>query len=200
MAMIPAMAVPRLLFPVLAAALAACSAEGGEVAGATEAPVVLTSPSASVTSTEPTPLGAPADYSFCKDGSGDGGAIDFGGGKVRRDGDMLQVTWTLNDVPLATGTALYSVTASNADGTGTRQYGVKYQDGKQVGYFVFDFSTGKQQNVDGAANFNDSDLMANFPLSGLSDGFRYSLGGTVDGEDVERCPDDDSELITYDGP
>jgi hypothetical protein len=194
------MKAPRLLLVLVACATAGCVSGGPEGSGPVAVDPVQKSQTAAPAATE---AASPSrrTYSFCKDRLNEGGAIDLAGAQVQRNGGLLNVTWNLTDSPPEAGTALYSVTIVPDDGTGTRQYGVKYEGGRQVAYFVFDSATGKQQNVKDDAYLYDGDLQAaNFPLNGLTDSFRYSVTATVDGEDVERCPDADGELVTYDGP
>lgn len=195
---------PVRLVVLLAAFFAAgCSPDGAEPNADAEQRDSRPAPSSTAvdaTGTE-APTEARRTYSFCKDGLNEGGAIDLAGAQVKRNGDVLNVTWNLTDGPPEAGTVLYSMTLVPDDGSGSRQYGVKYEDGKQVAYFVFDSATGKQQNVEDEAYLYDGDLQAaKFPLDGLPASFRYSVAATLEGEDVDRCPDADGQMVTYDGP
>ncbi|RNL64287.1 hypothetical protein EFK50_07095 [Nocardioides marmoriginsengisoli] len=88
---------------------------------------------------------------------------------------------------------LYSVTAYDAAGEQGGQIGAKFQDGKQIAFFVFDFGAGAQTNLPGAPevsgkavqmSIDDGDLG---PLEGVQVG-SWSAAYTVDGQDVGVCP------------
>lgn len=161
---------------------------GGDSGGAAGGPI---SPASSTSSPPKLPGSAGssggAGEAACKLKGSSGGAA-----KLVQDGDGLTMTFTGLPVK-SSGTVLYSVTAYDATGEQGGQLGVKYQDGKQVAFFVFDFGAGSQTNLDGdsedtgngvTASIADDDLG---PLSGVKVA-QWSAAYAVNGDDVGVCP------------
>lgn len=91
------------------------------------------------------------------------------------------------------GTVLYSVTAFDDAGENGGQLGVKYQDSEQVGYFVFDFGTAEQTNLEGSPQVSGDTVTASVadadlgPLSEVEVA-SWSAAYSVNGKDVGTCP------------
>jgi hypothetical protein len=107
------------------------------------------------------------------------------------------VEFKLTAQPPRRGTVLYSVTSSSMRGDRVRQLGVKYLNGQQIAYFVFD-GEGPQQNLAGSASRDGSRLTAAFPYDALSSlGERWSWSGNtnVEGRDVDACPNAGTDIL-----
>ena len=98
------------------------------------------------------------------------------------------MTYT-GEVP-ATGTALWSLLATNPDGD-LVQLGYKTLDGRKIAYFYFPFSEGMQHNMDG---FADTDtpgeigmIMPQAALDVLGPVWWWSSVVNVDGKDIDTC-------------
>jgi hypothetical protein len=111
---------------------------------------------------------------------------------LEQTADGLVMTFKGLPVP-ASGTVLYSVTAYDIAGENGGQLGVKYQDGEQVGYFVFDFGDAEQTNLDGSPEVSGDTLSTSVadadlgPLSGVAVA-SWSAAYSVNGKDVGTCP------------
>ncbi len=102
----------------------------------------------------------------------------------------------MTDRPPAVGTVLWSVTAFDLPGDQGLQLGVKHLDGEQIAYFVFDHDDAQQQNLPGTASVNGSVLTAAFPhdaLQALGQRWKWHAVMTVEGNDVDRCPNEGSD-------
>lgn len=102
---------------------------------------------------------------------------------------------TLGDIPTV-GTVLYSVTAWSPDGKTGYQFGAKFQNGREIANFVYNLTTNKQENITNGAVAADKTVSTRYPLAklmGLGDTFGWSGTVTVDGTDVDRCPDGDAK-------
>jgi hypothetical protein len=91
------------------------------------------------------------------------------------------------------GTVLYSVTAWDEAGEVGVQLGMKYLDGEQIGYFVFDYVTSEQTNLDGSPEVNGKAVRGTFPDDALGDladagAASWSAAFNVNGNDVGTCP------------
>jgi hypothetical protein len=88
---------------------------------------------------------------------------------------------------------LWSVTAWSRSGDRAFQLGVKYLDGEQIAYFVFDVGGAQQQNLPGTPSLDGPVLTALFPYDAIEDlgqRWRWSAGTNVEGDDVDDCPDE----------
>lgn len=136
--------------------------------------------------------------SICKDAAGDSKskAVDLDQVRLLSDGSLMFMTFTTAANVPATGTVLYSVTAWSADGKTGYQLGAKFQNGKEIANFVYNLTTNKQENITNGAVAADKTVSTRYPLaklSGLGDTFGWSGTVTVDGADVDRCPDGDTK-------
>ena len=136
--------------------------------------------------------------SICKDAVGDSKSkgVDIDQVRLLSDGSLMFITFTTAaNVPL-TGTVLYSATAWSPDGKTGYQIGAKFQNGKELANFVFNLTTNKQENITNGAVAADKTVSTRYPLSklsGLGDSFGWSGTVTVDGVDVDRCPDGEAK-------
>lgn len=168
------------------AALVALSGCGGEDAAddpSADNDAAPTSPQSSEASSEPA---APPSATCKLKGKAGGKAT------LEQSDNGLAMTFTGLPVP-QTGTALYSVTAHDAAGEQGGQLGVKYQGGEQIAYFVFDFGTAEQTNLEGEAETSPDGITATVadadlgPLSGVEVA-SWSVAYNVNGNDVGTCP------------
>ena len=156
-----------------------------------------TSPAPSATFASPTPTPsakAKIGESICKDAAGDSTSknVDLDQVRLLSDGSLMCVVFTAAANVPTTGTVLYSVTAWSAEGKTGYQIGSKFQNGREIANFVYNLTTNKQENISNGAVAADKTVSTRYPLSkvaGLGDTFGWSASVTVDGEDVDRCPD-----------
>lgn len=152
-----------------------------------------TSAPADEPSTETTVKGVVGE-STCDDVTGDSsGNVDLEQVKLISDGARMFLTFdAVNDVP-ETGTILYSATAWSEDGETGFQMGVKFEDGQEIANFVYNLATYSQKNITNApAETEHSRVSVHYPLAeleGLGETFNWSASVTVDGTDIDRCPD-----------
>lgn len=156
-------------------------------------------PSTALATTSATPSAkAKIGESICKDPVGDSKSktADLDQVRLLTDGSLMFVVFTTAaDVP-TTGTVLYSVTAWSADGKTGYQIGSKFQNGKEIANFVYNLTTNKQENITNGAVVADKTVSTRYPLAklaGLGDTFGWSGTVTMDGADVDRCPDGDAK-------
>ncbi|GAA1340461.1 hypothetical protein GCM10009611_10460 [Arthrobacter roseus] len=112
------------------------------------------------------------------------------------DGSLMFVTYMLDGELPTAGTVLYSVTASSKDGNTAYQMGSKFQDGQEVANFVYDMGSATQKNITNGVTAVDGEVASRYALGdleGLGDDFEWSASVTVDGTDVDRCPDGDGK-------
>jgi hypothetical protein len=135
----------------------------------------------------------------CTDKAGDGKEDnDLTGVTLKRDGDKLAVTVnTTHPIPTS-GSALFAVSAWSEDGETGYQLGVKYVDGQQIAHFVFNPTTASQANLNGDVNTTGNTTTATFPLSeldSLGESFRWSAVYTIEGNDVDTCPEPGEDTL-----
>lgn len=141
------------------------------------------------TSSEPTPSSeAPAsDKATCELKGKSGGTAT-----LEQTADGLAMTFKGLPVP-SSGTALYSVSPYDAAGEHGGQFGVKFQNGQQIAFFVFDFGSAEQTNLDGKADVSGDTVTATAsdadlgPLSGVKVG-SWSAAYNENGDDLGVCP------------
>lgn len=129
--------------------------------------------------------------SICEDARGDG-ETDLHSARLLSDGTLMFLTYELEDDVPSSGTVLYSVTAWNDAGDAGYQIGTKFQNGQEIANFVYDMTASEQENITNGAVHADGQVSTRYPLdslSGLGDSFTWSATVTVDGKDVDRCPD-----------
>jgi hypothetical protein len=79
---------------------------------------------------------------------------------------------------------------ASADGSAAGQLGVKYEGGRQIGYFAFDST--RNTNLPGQAIATETSVTATFPLSQLArygNTFDWQAVTSVSGNDTDLCPD-----------
>jgi hypothetical protein len=174
-----------------------CAGSGDNGQGglaATTAPSTALSPTTAAPAiTVPTPAAA----ATCTDTTGDGKPADIKSITLRRNSEQLMVQFKLTARPPRTGTVLYSILASSPKGDKALQLGVKYLDGQQIAYFVFD-GEGPQQNLPGNASREGSLLTATFPyeaVAALGETWRWSGNTNVEGRDVDDCPNAGADAL-----
>ncbi|MDB5963493.1 MAG: hypothetical protein JWP59_4787 [Massilia sp.] len=172
---------------LVCAAVVALSGCGGEESGDDPSADNDSAPTSPEQSSEaPSETAAPASATCNLKGKSGGTAT------LEQTSDGLVMTFAGLPVP-DTGTALYSVSAYDAAGEQGGQFGVKYQDGEQIAFFVFDFGTVEQTNLDGEAETSTDGITATAadadlgPLSGVEVG-SWSATYNVNGNDVGTCP------------
>lgn len=184
------------ILAVAALALTSCGTPADAQPGQTQ-----TGPAPSATSATPSPTpSAEANIgeSICKDAAGDSKSTTVGIDQVRLLGDgtlMFVVFTTEADIP-TTGTVLYSVTAWSPDGKTGYQIGSKFENGQEIANFVYNLTTNEQENITNGAVAADKTVSTRYPLAklaGLGDTFSWSGTVTVDGTDVDRCPDGEAK-------
>jgi hypothetical protein len=117
---------------------------------------------------------------------------DLIGVVLARSADKFRVTWTTRRAAPASGTALWSLFVGSADGSESRQLGLKILDGRVIGHFVFDVRTAQQQNVNTARAPTGVNAIAEFPIEAvdsLGEGAHWAAGVNADGNDSDACPD-----------
>jgi hypothetical protein len=137
--------------------------------------------------------------SVCEDAAGDGeGTADLERVTLLSDGDLLFITYEApKDLP-STGTVLYSVTAWNSDGDTGYQIGTKFQGDVEIANYIFSFDSSSQKNLDNGTVAVDGEVNARYPLQdlqGLGEEFTWSAAITVDGTDVDRCPNGEGKTV-----
>jgi hypothetical protein len=88
------------------------------------------------------------------------------------------------------------VTAWSPDGKTGYQLGAKFQNGREIANFVYNLTTNKQENITNGAVAADKQVSVRYPLAkleGLGAKFGWSATVTVDGTDVDRCPDGEAK-------
>lgn len=138
--------------------------------------------------------------SICADDPGDSTStvVDLEEVRLLSDGKLMFLTFiTAADVP-TTGTVLYSATAWSEDGNTGYQMGAKFQDGQEIANFVYDAAGGGQVNITNGAVAADKQVSMRYPLAeleGLGESFTWSGTATVEGTDVDRCPDGEKKAV-----
>ena len=136
--------------------------------------------------------------SICTDAVGDSAstAIDLEEIRLISDGQLMFLTFSAGaDLP-ATGTVLFSATVWSDDGNTGYQMGTKFQNGQEIGNFVYDMTTSQQKNITNGAVAADKQVSVRYPLAeleGLGESFTWSGAVSVEGTDVDRCPDGDGK-------
>jgi hypothetical protein len=143
--------------------IAGCGGDGGDARAGSSPDRPANTSAATPTSTG----SSSGEGASCSDAAGDGAPLDLLTVTLTRVGDRLAVKFVTKGSPPAADTALYAVAVSSASGEKTRQLGVKFADGRQVAYFVFDMGAGQQQNLPGEALRKGRVLTASFPASAV---------------------------------
>ena len=125
-----------------------------------------------------------------KDAKGDAESFDFTSVRLDRTTEDLQVTYQLADGLPRNGTAGIFLSVSSSDGSAARQAGVKWLDGDQIAYFVYDYE--KQKKLPGKVAMKGKRIIATFPLiefAPLGNVWKWSATTSLEGEDLDDCPD-----------
>ncbi|MEW1981223.1 hypothetical protein AB0333_09885 [Citricoccus sp. NPDC079358] len=137
--------------------------------------------------------------SVCEDAAGDGdGAADLETVTLLSDEDLLSITYEVPEDLPSTGTVLYSVTARSPDWDTGYQIGTKFQGDVEIANYIFSFGSSSQKNLDNGTIAVAGEINARYPLKdleGLGEEFTWSAAITVDGTDVDRCPDGDEKTV-----
>jgi hypothetical protein len=158
---------------------------------------VATTPSASLTSPSASGQIEPASASG-KDPRGDGAKGDITSVKLDRTDTALNLTVTLVKRLPTNGASGVFVNLSSVDGDVAMQAGVKWADGAQIAYFVFDSASTKQKNLPGRATVSGNIIKATFPVADLADlgnVWKWQVVTSVDGQDADSCPDPGDDPI-----
>lgn len=190
--------------------LSGCAGGSSAPAAATSAPAVQATSAPALTPTpapstlEPSTAAPSASTSpaattaRCKDKAGDAEVGDFQQVDLKRSGDELVATFAMTATPPKSGTFSALVNVSDEPGNLSRQLGVKWQDGELVGYFIFDSGTAEQTNLDGEPTIDGKSVAMSFPWSSvedLGDVWNWYALTTVDGEDVDTCPEPGESVL-----
>jgi hypothetical protein len=147
------------------------------------------------TSAASTPEDAPASATL-KDAEGDADSVDLTSVRLDRTAEDLRVTYELADGLPQSGTVGIFLSVSSSDGSEARQAGVKWIDGSQIAYFVYDFTT--QKNLPGEVVTKGKKVTARFPLEEfvqLGNTWKWSATTSVEGKDVDDCPDQGTDPL-----
>ncbi len=127
----------------------------------------------------------------CHDASGDGTIGDLEEVVLNADGTVLTTRFVTADPIPPKGTVLYSAQLWSTDGNTGYQLGIKFLNGRTIGYFVFDLVKAHQANLSGDIPSGGTTMAAAFPvdrLEGLGETFRWSATLSIGGDDVDTCP------------
>jgi hypothetical protein len=97
-------------------------------------------------------------------------------------------------VSLGSDSVGFFLNLSSTDGQHGGQASVRYTNGEQSSFSTFSFADAQNKELDRKAEVSGSSVIASFPMENLADyglPFRYSGATTLDGEDVDACPNDD---------
>jgi hypothetical protein len=133
---------------------------------------------------QPAPMGSNA----CTDAKSDATTNDLISVALKRDGEYLDVTWTMVKRDTGTGTAGFYLNVASEAGNAGGQLGVKYLDGRQVAYFTF---LGTNKKISGSAQVTANSVTASFPMSELEQvgpNFKWQGATIRDGNDMDACP------------
>ena len=131
-----------------------------------------------------------------KDEKGDAHLADLTSVRLDRTAEDLRITYQLADGLPRNGTAGIFLSVSSSDGSAVRQAGVKWLDGDQIAYFVYDFE--QQKNLPGEVVTKGNKIIAAFPLSEfapLGEIWKWSATTSLEGEDLDDCPDQGSDPL-----
>ncbi len=130
----------------------------------------------------------PKGSNVCKDVKSDATTNDLTSVTLKRDGDFLNVTWTMVKRDTGAGTAGFYLNVTNENGSVGGWLGVKYLDGRQVAYFTF---LGTNKEISGSAQVTANSVTASFPMSDLEQiGPNFKWQGTTarNGNGWDTCP------------
>lgn len=191
---------PVLASVLLCLALTACGADDGDEL-ATTSPT--TEPSASLEASTPAPAApsvapsvapppaAVAAPTTCADPAGDSdGVMDLRKVDLTTGPNGVRAVFAWTGAVPQTDSVLWSISASSAAGSGTRQLGYKIVDGQESGHFVFRFADAQQENVSDPFDLHAQTLTVDFPTSALAEigpDYSWSAVLSIAGDDVDEC-------------
>jgi hypothetical protein len=112
--------------------------------------------------------------------------------RLDRTAEQLRVTYELAAPLPRVGTTGIFLAVSNSDSSIALQAVVKWLDGDQIAYFVSDSSSARQKNLNGDVLRNGKKIVATFPIqefAQLGDLWKWYATTTIEGKDVDSCPD-----------
>ena len=115
-----------------------------------------------------------------------------------RTANELRVTFTLVKPLPEAGSSGVFLNLSNPDGSVAMQTGVKWLDGAQIAYFVFDSGSAIQQNLSGEALVKGETIVATFPvdsLSPLGNLWEVQAVSSIDGKDADTAPEPGDDVL-----
>jgi hypothetical protein len=139
-------------------------------------------------STSSAPLQAAPKGNACPDAKDDATTNDLTLVTLKRDGDYLDVTWTMVKRETGAGAANFYLNVVSETGNASGQLGVRYLDGRQVAYPTF-HDTNKE--ISGSAQTTPTSVTASFPMSELEQvGPNFTWQGATSGDDndMDACP------------
>ena len=132
------------------------------------------------------------------DKKGDTAAGDITKVGLDRTANELRVTFTLVKPLPEAGSSGVFLNLSNPDGSVAMQTGVKWLDGAQIAYFVFDLGSAIQQNLSGEALVKGETIVATFPvdsLSPLGNLWEVQAVSSIDGKDADTAPEPGDDVL-----
>jgi hypothetical protein len=147
------------------------------------------------------------DGHSCTDPAGDGGTNDLTDVALALDGQYLTVTFELAQPVPTNDFAMVGVNVitqtSDDPGYEMHQLGVKWNEGRMIGFFDFNFDTARQDNFDySGVTVTGNQVSAKWPASiieGLGDDWRWFAFVTHEGTDTDACPGEplSFQTLTY---
>jgi len=139
-------------------------------------------------STSSAPLQAAPKGDACLDAKDDARTNDLTSVTLKRDGDYLDVTWTMVKRETGAGTTSFYLNVVSETGDASGQLGVRYLDGRQVAYPAF-HDTNKE--ISGSAQTTPTSVTASFPMSELQQvgaNFKWQSATSGDDNHMDACP------------
>ena len=170
----------------------------------TRTPTPIPGPRPSPSPTAVSKPGAPGYLATCKDPAGDAEINDIQSISLMRHGDDLMVTWTVKSrVNLGGESVGFLLNLSSKNGRHDGQASVRFTNGKQSSFSTSSSTEATSKELDRQAEVAGRSVVASFPMADLAEfglPFRYSAATTLDGEDLDACPDSDKKTgdISYD--
>ena len=134
----------------------------------------------------------------CVDQAGDTSQLDLIGVRLNQQANKLQVTWQLADpIPQVKHPGvLLLVSVVSSDRKFSYQMGVKFAQGKQVGYFVFGGDQG-QVDVKGQAAVDGADVTGVFRIPAeLRESFDWYASTVLGKTTLDACPGQPGSIET----
>ena len=138
--------------------------------------------------TSSAPLQAAPKGNACLDAKSDATKNDLTTVTLKRDGDYLDVTWTMVKRDTGAGKASFYLNVVSETGDASGQLGVRYLDGRQVAYPTF-HDTNKE--ISGSAQTTPTSVTASFPMSEFKQvgpNFKWQAATSGDDNEMDACP------------